>query len=92
MSADGYYNYAQYQNASAPYLDQGTNTIIGTIFEGDSCANCVPNYTLSTGALATVIWNASTSNSAGVAATLVSDYKMSNAAPHASTATVTGKD
>jgi hypothetical protein len=88
--ADGYYNDIAYQVPNTNYLDQGTNAIEGTVFEGDSCTNCTTNYTLSTGVLDTVIWNATTVNSAGVSSTSVNDYKIWNTATHASTGTIVG--
>jgi hypothetical protein len=92
VSADGYGAYAFYQDAGASYVDQGVNAMFGTIFQGNSCANCGPNYTLSTGDLATTIWNASSSSSTGVAPTLINDYKFAPTATQASTATVVGND
>jgi hypothetical protein len=92
VTADGYDNCAQYQNGAAFYVEKGANAITGTIFEGNSCANCGPNYTLSTGALATAVWNAGSSSSTGVAPTLINDYKFAPPATHASTATTVGNN
>ncbi|WOJ91636.1 glycosyl hydrolase family 28-related protein (plasmid) [Methylocapsa polymorpha] len=89
---EAYWNYTSYQNGNASYTDNGVNPIAGTILQGNGCTNCSTNYSASTGALNTIIWNAATMNSVGVSSMILNDFKIWSTAPHASTGTITGRD
>ncbi|WP_198017242.1 glycosyl hydrolase family 28-related protein [Methylocapsa acidiphila] len=92
--ADGYFNYVAYHNPNADFVDQGVNTIVGTVMQNNVCTSCSPSYTLSTGDLDTVIWNATSTTTSAVAATslsqLISDKPIWKTAIGPSVGTVVG--
>ena len=98
LTAEGFGLYDIYQTLNAGnFFDQGTSWVTGTVYQGNSCANCPINYRLSNTDNDTAIWNAATTNSPGVASTFVSDKPMGHtnfggAAPHGSLGTVIGND
>ncbi|WP_026607377.1 glycosyl hydrolase family 28-related protein [Methylocapsa acidiphila] len=97
FSSEGYYNFAQFQNSSGSFVDQGVNLIIGTVFQGDNCTNCGTNFRLGTGDLDAVIWNSTVTTSGGTttvsainASQFVTDLKIWNTASKASVGTLFG--
>jgi hypothetical protein len=98
LAAEGFGLYDIYQTLGAGnFYDQGTSWVTGTVYQGNSCANCLINYRLSNTDNDTAIWNAATINSPGVASTFVSDKPMGHtnfggAAPHGSLGTLIGND
>ena len=98
LAREGFGLYDIYQTLNAgDFYDQGTSWVTGTVYQGNSCANCPINYRLSNTDNDTAIWNAATTNSPGVASTFVSDLPMGHtnfggAAPHGSVGTVIGND
>ena len=90
--AEGYTNYVLYQYPNASYVEEGKSTIIGTIFQGNSCTNCTVNYLLSTGALDTVIWNANSVNDSGTQSTFLKDQIIANTTTTTSIGTIVGHD
>jgi hypothetical protein len=88
----GFTNQVVYQNSSAPYVESNESAIEGTIFQGNSCANCAINYKLTGGDLNTVIWNWSSPDTNGFKSTLTSDLPIANSTKVLSVNTVIGKD
>ncbi len=80
-----------YQTPGAPYVDQGTGGFVGTVFQGNSCANCPISYTLNTGSINTTIWNAIAKTAPGINSTFLKDWAFIKAGP-ASTGTLIGHD
>lgn len=89
-NTDGYKNLAVYQS-SAPYVEQGRGALTGTVFQGDTCANCAAAYTVSTGAIDTTIWNPVTTTSPGIVSMPVTDWVFPNTTTR-SLGTVVGHD
>lgn len=92
LGPEGYQNRSYYQNPSAPYVEQGTGALIGTVFQGDKCTNCPADYTVSTGTIDTTIWNPVITTSPGLAATLVKDLAFAATTKTQSTGTLVGHD
>lgn len=97
LFAEGYQSQVFYQYRGAPYSPQdAAPAIVGTIFQGNSCINCPVAYTLSTGVLDTIIWNATPNSSVSPADTggqrFIVDQKIWNTATQASVGTVVGGD
>ncbi len=88
---EGYMNFGSYQPA-APFVEAGKGSLIGTVFQGDSCTNCATNYLVGAAAMDTTIWNAATANAPGIASTFVVDRKMVPTGKEASIRTVVGHD
>ncbi|VTZ49400.1 conserved exported hypothetical protein [Methylocella tundrae] len=90
--AEGYQAFSFYQAYPAAYVEQQGGAFFGTVFQGNSCANCTVNYSLGTGATDTTIWNAATSNSPGVTSTFLKDTPMLGSGAAASIRTLVGHD
>jgi hypothetical protein len=88
---EGMQNLSWYQNAAAPYSEQGTGAVVGTVFQGNKCTNCASAYTVSTGSIDTTIWNPITAASPGVASALLQSLSFSRAASPA-VGTLVGHD
>jgi hypothetical protein len=88
---EGYKNNNYYQS-SAPYVDKGGGALIGTVFQGDKCTNCQGDYVVTTGTIATAIWNPISVTSPGLTSTLLLDWAFNAGTKTRSTATVVGND
>ncbi|ACK51727.1 hypothetical protein Msil_2809 [Methylocella silvestris BL2] len=90
---EGYNHLTFYQNpGGGAYVEEGNGAMWGTVWQGNSCANCAVNYNLSTGAMDTTIWNAKAANSPGFVSTILKDTTIANSTKQASTRTLVGKD
>src|SRR5450631_2726074 len=64
---DGYTNDIHYADPDGPWSPNGTaSTILGTIFQGNSCTNCSTFYNFGTGVSDTIVWNSIVNGAAGV--------------------------
>jgi hypothetical protein len=90
--SEGFQAFALYQYPGAPYIDQGVGPLVGTVFQGNKCSNCPASYTLSTGAVNTTIWNATTVTSPGLASKFLNDYAFIPTTRTTSIRTVSGQD
>jgi hypothetical protein len=64
---DGYTNDIHYADPDGPWSPNGTaSTIVGTIFQGNSCTNCSTFYNFGTGVSDTIVWNSIVNGAAGV--------------------------
>ncbi|WP_395664730.1 glycosyl hydrolase family 28-related protein [Methylocella sp.] len=88
---EGYNNNVLYQS-SAPYVESGIPALLGVVFQGNSCVNCPRVFTLTTGAVGTVLWNTSWSASPGVSSIFLYDVPVAPTTTQASSGTVVGKD
>lgn len=77
---EGYHAFTYYQAYPATYVEKQGGALFGTVFQGNSCANCPVNYALGTGATDTTIWNAATTNSPGITSTFLKDTPMASGA------------
>jgi hypothetical protein len=89
---EGYTNWVAYQNNLNTYVEQNQTPLVGTIFQGNSCANCAVNYKLTGGDLDTVIWNATSPNTNGFQSTFNTDKVIDNSTKVTSAGTVIGHD
>lgn len=89
---EGYQHFSIYQNSPAPYLEQGTGGMYGTVFQGNKCTNCPVSYTLDTGTIDATIWNPITVTTPGIASILVKDYAFTKTTTTPSIGTLVGHD
>ncbi|SFK79636.1 hypothetical protein, partial [Methylocapsa palsarum] len=90
--AEGYAAWLAYQYAGAPFVETNETPLLGSVFQGNSCANCPVNYKLTGGAYATVIWNATSPNTSGFQSTFMTDTPIWSSTKVISTSTNVGKD
>ena len=89
--SEGYLNNSFYQS-SAPYVEEGTGALIGTVFQGDKCTNCQGDYAVSTGSIGSAIWNPISVTSPGLTSTLLLNWNFSKTTTVRAIGTVVGHD
>ncbi len=87
----GYQSPVYYQSPT-PYVEAGGSTLLGTVFQGNSCTNCPIAFSIDTGDLYTIIWNNSINTSPGVSSTPVKDVPLSKTTTVKSVGTIFGHD